>query len=346
MPARLEDGGDLRAATDVDGNGDQRNATDVVGNGNGDRSAATDADGNGDRRAADGNGDHRTATDADICDLGCEHQDHTGRSPSAGPAARKPGSANAVLVVLHQAHSTPGRVGQLLLQRGYKLDIRRPSQGDGLPSTTRDHAAVVIFGGPMSANDPDAFIRREIDFIGTTLRDETPYLGICLGAQMLARAIGGAVAPHPEGQVEIGYYDIEPTGAGCALMEWPRKVYQWHREGFATPRGTELLATGTHYEEQAFRVGTNAFGLQFHPEITLHMLYRWTTRASERMTLPGARCRRDHFAGRAVYDGAVKAWLDAFLDRWLAGQFPAAGPASVRGTERAVSPELAVRLTG
>ena len=76
------------------------------------------------------------------------------------------------------------------------------------------------------------------------LREETPFLGICLGAQMLAKSIGGRVAPHAQGRVEIGYYDIKPTDAGRALMDWPRKVYQWHRAGFHTPQGTALLATG------------------------------------------------------------------------------------------------------
>ncbi|MBJ3777322.1 glutamine amidotransferase [Acuticoccus sp. 2012] len=233
-----------------------------------------------------------------------------------------------ILIVLHQAHSTPGRVGQMLAARGYRLDIRRPALGDSLPKSTAEHAGVVIFGGPMSANDTEAFVRREIDFINVPLREETPFLGICLGAQMLAKTIGGTVGPHPDGQVEVGYYDVMPTPAGEQLMEWPDKVYQWHREGFRTPKGTEVLLKGHHYEEQAIRVGKNAYGLQFHPEITLAMLYRWTTRGHERMKLPGARNRRDHFAGRAVYDGAVRAWLTRFLDLWTGvadqGALPAA----------------------
>lgn len=249
-----------------------------------------------------------------------------------------------VLIILHQAHSTPGRVGMALTARGFRLDIRRPPLGDRLPTTTENYAGVVIFGGPMSANDPEPFVKAETDFIDVPLREGTPFLGICLGAQMLARAIGGAVAPHPEGQVEIGYYDIKPTASGAALMNWPGKVYQWHREGFATPRGTDLLASGEHYEEQAFRVGANAFGIQFHPEITLAMLHRWTTRAHERMKLPGARQRGDHFAGRAIYDGAVKAWLDAFIDGWT-GTRPFPPPAQSGSPARAGDRELRARLS-
>ncbi|WP_075219783.1 glutamine amidotransferase [Acuticoccus yangtzensis] len=232
---------------------------------------------------------------------------------SAASPARRP-----ILTVLHQAHSSPGRVGQALLARGYTLDIRRPPLGDPLPETTEEHDGVVIFGGPMSANDPDEFVKREIDFINVPLKEGTPFLGICLGGQMLAKTIGGSVGPHPEGQVEIGYYDIAATPSGRALMEWPGKVYQWHREGFRTPRGTDILASGEHYEEQAFRVGETAYGIQFHPELTLAMMHRWTTRAYERFKLPGACQRGDHFRGRAVYDGPVRAWLSDFMDLWLA----------------------------
>jgi GMP synthase (glutamine-hydrolysing) len=254
-------------------------------------------------------------------------------APTSGAGAAS-GGGRPVLIVLHQEHSTPGRVGQVLQSRGYRLDVRRPALGDALPRSTADHSGVVIFGGPQSANDHDAFIRREIDFIDVPLKEGTPFLGICLGAQMLAKAIGGRVSPHPEGKVEIGYYDLSPTAEGRRLLDWPRKVYQWHREGFETPPGTERLATGHHYAEQAFRVGRTAFGIQFHPELTLAMLYRWTTRGHERMKLPGARHRSDHFAGRALYDPPVKAWLGGFLDRWITGDWNEGAAVSADGARQ------------
>src|SRR5581483_5491783 len=148
-----------------------------------------------------------------------------------------------VLIVLHQEHSTPGRVGQMLVNRGLPLDIRRPRFGDPLPETLSDHAAAVVFGGPQSANDPDEFVRREIDWLEVPLKEGKPFLGICLGAQMLARQLGARVYPHPEGYAEVGYYPIRPTAAGRAVCaRWPDRVYQWHREGFDLPRGADLLA--------------------------------------------------------------------------------------------------------
>ena len=161
-----------------------------------------------------------------------------------------------VLIVLHQEQSTPGRVGYALRDRGYALDIRRPRFGDPLPTTMAEHAGAVIFGGPQSANDPDDFIKAEIDFIGVPLRENKPYLGICLGAQMLAKHLGERVAPHPEGKAEVGYYPIKPTAAGRAICNWPAYMYQWHREGFDLPRGVELLAEGDIFPIQAFRAGS------------------------------------------------------------------------------------------
>ena len=223
-----------------------------------------------------------------------------------------------VLIVLHQETSTPGRVGNALRLLGHPLDVRRPRFGDPLPQTLDDHAGAVIFGGPMSANDPDDYVRREIDWIAVPLREDRPFLGICLGAQMLAVQLGARVAPHPQGRAQIGYYPIRPTAAGRAICaEWPDHVYHWHREGFDLPVGSELLAEGTDFPVEAFRTG-NSFGFQFHPDVTYAMMRRWTTRGHARLELPGARPCRDHFTDRAVHDVSELAWLKRFLDGWLA----------------------------
>jgi GMP synthase (glutamine-hydrolysing) len=114
-------------------------------------------------------------------------------------AARQP-----ILVVLHRDNSAPGRVGYALQERGFPLDIRRPCFGDPLPDTLAEHSGAIIFGGPMSANDKDEFVRRETEWIAVPLKERKPFLGICLGAQMLARQLGSRVYAHAEGQAEIG----------------------------------------------------------------------------------------------------------------------------------------------
>jgi GMP synthase (glutamine-hydrolysing) len=196
--------------------------------------------------------------------------------------------------------------------------VRRPRFGDPLPETMAGHAGAIIFGGPMSANDTDDFIRREIDWLRVPLKEKKPFLGICLGAQMLAHHLGSRVYRHPDGHAEVGYYPIRPTAEGRAVCkDWPDHVYQWHREGFDLPSGGELLAEGDDaFSVQAFRSGTG-YALQFHPEVTHAMMYRWLVRGAHRMELPGTKQRHEHIADRAVHDHAARNWLAAFIDHWI-----------------------------
>ncbi|MHA1546623.1 MAG: glutamine amidotransferase [Alphaproteobacteria bacterium] len=236
---------------------------------------------------------------------------------SSIPSKRAPATPGKILIILHQETSTPGRVGMKLVERDYRLDIRRPRFGDKLPTNMDDHDAAVIFGGPMSANDADDFITQEIDWISVPLAQDKPFLGLCLGAQMLSMHLGGTVGPPDNGQVEIGYYPLQSTDDGRQLMAWPAQVYQWHVEDFSLPGGASLLAQGVDGRNQAMRVGTNAYGVQFHPELTLAMLHRWVVRGAHRFTLAGAQQRRQHLEGRRRYDHDINAWLDRFLDLWL-----------------------------
>lgn len=227
-------------------------------------------------------------------------------------------SRDRALVVVHQKHSTPGRVGDLLEARGYTLDRRCPCLEHALPDDLRDYAAVVVFGGPMSANDGDclAGIGHEIEFTKRVLDRGVPFLGICLGGQILARALGGAVTAHPEQHVEIGYTRVDPVPGAEPLFEHSRFFFQWHREGFEVPRDATLLATGSGaFPNQAFRVGDNAYGLQFHPEMTLAMIHRWNMGGGHRLDLPGAQPKRAHLKGYELFDAGVERWTNALFDR-------------------------------
>jgi len=233
-----------------------------------------------------------------------------------------------ILLVVHQETSNPGRVGRQLRARGYTLDIRRPSGGDALPDTMDQHDGAVIFGGPMSANDDHLdFIRHEIDWISVALKSGKPFLGICLGAQMMVRHLGGTVALHPDEMVEIGYHALTPTAAGGGIFRSPTKFYQWHKEGFDLPAGTERLATGATFENQALRLG-NAYGIQFHPEVTNAMMMRWTTKAAHMLDSPGAQSRQEQISDRRRYEEPTVRWLERFLDIWLdAGEISTAAAA-------------------
>ncbi len=215
--------------------------------------------------------------------------------------------------MLHQEKSSAGRVGHQLIEAGFDLDIRRPPLGDELPETLEHHAGAVVFGGPMSANDEDDFVRRETEWLKVPLRENRPFLGICLGAQMLVNHLGGKVEGHGDGLVEIGWYPLKATEAGEALMQWPEMVYQFHREGFSLPKDAVLLATAKAYPNQAFRYGENAWGIQFHAELTQMMMHRWVVHGAHRFELPGAQPGRDHLGGRLIWDMHLKRWLHEFL---------------------------------
>ena len=238
---------------------------------------------------------------------GDEGREHAITEFMTSSSAQRP----RILTVLHQEASTPGRVGQLLEAAGFALDIRRPTLGQSLPESLEHHAGVVVFGGPMSANDAE--MTGETDWLKVPLSENVPFLGICLGAQMLVNHLGGRVAPHPEGLVEIGWYPIEATEAGNALMEWPDMVYQFHREGFDLPSGATRLARSTIYPNQAFRYGENAWAVQFHAELTRVMMHRWVVHGAHRFVLPGARPGLEHLEHRLLHDGPLKSWLVAFL---------------------------------
>lgn len=234
------------------------------------------------------------------------------RSDRDRPAPKQP-----VLIVLHQAHSNPGHVGQWFCRNGHALDIRRHYDGAPLPQTLAEHCGAVIFGGPQSANDRLDFIRREVDWIGVALKEKKPFLGICLGAQMLAHFLGAKVDHCANGSVEIGYHTINTTKAGAELAI-PERVFQWHREGFGLPKDATLLATSDGaYPQQAFQYGA-AFGVQFHPEITFAQVNRWSGGNPMRLLMRGAMPRQQQFDNHLMHAAKVHGWLDTFLGRWSA----------------------------
>ena len=233
---------------------------------------------------------------------------------------RLPAMSRRILLIVHQEHSNPGRIRSMAERFGLEPVLCRPACGDCLPVNMDGYAAAVIFGGPMSANDDSAlpFIREEIDWLEVPLRAGTPFLGVCLGAQLLARYLGGCVRPHPDGLHEIGYYPVRATAAGRDLFAREQHFYQWHGEGFSLPAGAKLLARGDLFENQAFRYG-NAYGIQFHPEVTLEMMRDWTAKPVHRMVLPGAQARDRQLSGHGHHDTAVEGWLEEFFAVWLAG---------------------------
>lgn len=227
--------------------------------------------------------------------------------------------AEKVLLIQHMQDGQDDRVARHLSRRGFVLEWRSPARGEALPRNHTDYAAVVVYGGIQSVNDAERldFIGAEIDWIRRWVSADRAYLGLCLGGQLLARAMHARVAPHPGGLCEIGFVPVRPTALGRRFFPERLHVYQWHQEGFEIPEGGELLATGETYPNQAFRVGRRAFGLQFHPEATPRMRAEWLDASEHMLGMPGAHSRDRQEADARRFDAAMQAWLEALIDNHL-----------------------------
>lgn len=224
-----------------------------------------------------------------------------------------------LLLVMQTHDASAGRCARKLRERGFALDYCYPLAGQPLPAGMDGYAGAMVFGGPMSANDDGKLsgIRAELDWIPQALESGRPFLGICLGAQLLARVLGSAVKPHPAGWAEIGYFAVRPTTAGQTVFDAPLHVYHWHHEGFDLPAGAELLAAGECFPHQAYRYGANAFGVQFHPEVDQPILEHWLTEGARELTAPGAQSAAEQRDHHLRHDAALDRWFDGFLEEWL-----------------------------
>ena len=139
-------------------------------------------------------------------------------------------------------------------------------------------SGLILMGGPMSANDDLPWVPHELAAIREAVDRGIPVLGICLGAQLIARALGARV--YPNGEKEIGWGRLHFTEAVAADplfygFSEPEAVFQWHGETFDLPPGAEHLAYSSACRHQAFRVGKNVHGLQFHLEVTPGIIEAW-----------------------------------------------------------------------
>ena len=225
-----------------------------------------------------------------------------------------------VLYVLHQKTSVAGDIGNKFKDRGYLEEIIRPPLGDRLPEDLSKYSAIVIFGGPMSVNDDDQFIKDEIEWMAKVIKSKIPFLGICLGAQILAKYLGCDVVKNEKDLAEIGFYEIKPVGEGDNIFKNQNVFYQFHTEGFELPEGCQLLARGEIFKNQAFRY-ENCYALQFHPEVNMIVHLRWLflvlIKKPKVLFINGSQNLFYQLYLRLKYNKSVSIWLDSFLDNYL-----------------------------
>ncbi len=193
-----------------------------------------------------------------------------------------------VLAVIHGDSVRSGVFGDVVRERGHGLDEWSLAWGKPLPRPLDAYGAVLVFGGAMHADQDEQhrWLLEEDLFLQRLLDLHTPVLGICLGAQLLAKAAHAPVFPLEE--PEVGWFAVELSEAGTddpILGRLPRtfEAFQWHYYTHGVPAGGVELAQSPACT-QAFRLGDNAWGVQFHPEVTLQQVQSWVE--EERGALP------------------------------------------------------------
>jgi len=185
------------------------------------------------------------------------------------------------LVVQNIDIEGPGLLREEMEKAGWRLDLRMMDQpGASLPGTLIGYKALIILGGPMNVYEEEAYpyLRQVDQLIKSAIQEGLPVIGICLGGQLIAKALDAPVTRNPV--KEIGWYKLRLTADGIKSSlfeglpeEFP--VFQWHGDTFAMPDGAIHLATSSDCAHQAFSYGRHVFALQFHLEVTTAVIKTW-----------------------------------------------------------------------
>ncbi len=185
-----------------------------------------------------------------------------------------------VYVLQHHAGETVGTIEDALRAQSVEARVVAGFAGEPIPRHLGDAVGLVVLGGPMGVSERDRhpFLRDELRLIADALGRAAPVLGVCLGGQLLAHALGAAVTKA--NQPEIGWYPLHLTEAARSDRLWADvpsscMAFHWHGDTFALPPGAVALASSALTPCQAFRSGANAYGLQCHLEVTAPMINDW-----------------------------------------------------------------------
>lgn len=186
----------------------------------------------------------------------------------------------AIVVFEHSASTGVLRLGAALRDYGHRLRVIALHEGGRPPVDLVDVDGVVTCGGPQSINDNHAWVEPEMDFLRAANDEALPIIGVCLGSQVLAKALGGEVGPV-DGGLEIGWHEVSLTDVGRedvihAGIAWESMQFHWHRDHVTkAPPGARILARSQRSPIQAWALGLRTYGLQYHPEIYPETIETW-----------------------------------------------------------------------
>jgi len=183
-----------------------------------------------------------------------------------------------VLALQHIWDDPPGYLGEIMEEHGIPYDIVNVEENP-IPDIAH-YAAIIALGGPQHANAHDKYpyLLQEKQVLREVVEQDIPFLGICLGGQVLAGAVGAAVTRHS--MTELGFYAVQLTDEGqhdplYQGLPGYQMVFQWHEDTFAIPPQAVRLATSENTLNQAFRIGHRIYAVQYHMELTPAMLQTW-----------------------------------------------------------------------
>ncbi len=209
-----------------------------------------------------------------------------------------------ILVFQHVPYEPLGTLDPLLKESGFRIRYVNFGRDPGARPSLEKYTALIVLGGPMNSHQIETYpnLITEVEIIREAVAQDMSVLGICLGAQLLARALGGQVSRNRHR--EIGWYDVELTADGAvdpvlSTFAATQRVFQWHEDGISLPPGSVHLARSPASEVQAFRHGEHAYGFQFHLEVDAPLIDRW-------LTVPDNQAMLDEEAGR-VSPQAIRA---------------------------------------
>jgi len=220
----------------------------------------------------------------------------------------------------------PGHFGEFLDRESIVWHHFRLDRGDLVPREASGCAGIGFMGGPMSVNDPLPWVEPVLGLIRDAVSRDIPYIGHCLGGQLLSKALGGVVSRNPV--KEIGWSRVEPED-NVTAREWLGEagqaltVFQWHGETFTIPDGATRILRGEHCANQAFVVHGRHLGMQCHVEMTDHIIATWcgssSAEVSRSAASPAVEPVADIRARVAENLPALNALADRLYTRWARG---------------------------